>query len=81
MFFGVRLLDTKRFCLFHLLDGDIRLEQLWFLIVFDNCRMRFRTSIAVWAFLKAEPTIAFNCQYQCRSLARVAYKHMDYLTL
>jgi hypothetical protein len=38
-------------------------------------------SVAVWAFLKAESTIAFDCQYQCRSLAGVAHKHVSYLTL
>jgi hypothetical protein len=32
--------------------------------------------VTVWAFLKAEPTVAFNRQYQCRSLAGLANKHI-----
>jgi hypothetical protein len=32
--------------------------------------------VAVWAFLKAESTVTFNCQYQCRSLAGLANKQI-----
>ena len=52
-----------------------------FLSVFNNRQTGFRMSITVRAFFKAEPTVAFYCQYQRRSLAGLADKHTAYLTL
>src|SRR5215204_7223387 len=51
------------------------------LSVFKNRHTGFRMSITVRAFFKAEPTVAFYCQYQRRSLAGLADKHIAYLTL
>jgi hypothetical protein len=65
----------------HLLDLSVLQNTYAFLTVFKKRHKRFRMTIAVWAFLKAEPAIAFDCQYQCRSLAGVAHKHVSYLTL
>ena len=51
------------------------------LSVFKNRHTGFRMSITVRAFFKAEPTVAFYCQNQSRSLAGLADKHTAYLTL
>jgi hypothetical protein len=46
-----------------------------------NRHTGFRVRITIRAFFKAEPTVAFYCQYQRRSLAGLADKHIAYLTL
>ena len=50
-------------------------------ILKKNRHTGFRVRITVRAFFKAEPTVAFYCQYQRRSLAGLADKHIAYLTL
>lgn len=65
----LNLVDSKR-----LQDTNARLT------IFKNWHTGLGMRVTIWAFLKAESTVAFNCQYQCRSLAGLANKHAPYLT-